>query len=145
MGKNTGNNTRKGAAKDRSQVYNEKTKMFAKRDANLNYTLEEVNGAIGMNDSPLVATRCYVKSPFEEALYFGGFDPNSNISTNNAWIFKKTMNNLNSNALLALTNEIKIHPKIDLSLIFLIFPVGVVLGVVFVFGFSDSCSYIYYY
>lgn len=85
--------------------------MFAKRDANLNYTLEEVNGAIGMNDSPLVATRCYVKSPFEEALYFGGFDPNSNISTNNAWIFKKTMNNLNSNASLALTNEIKIHPN----------------------------------
>ena len=33
MGKNTGNNTRKGAVKDRSQVYNEKTKMFVKRDA----------------------------------------------------------------------------------------------------------------
>jgi hypothetical protein len=33
MGKNTGNNTRKGAVKDRSQVYNEKTQMFIKRDA----------------------------------------------------------------------------------------------------------------
>jgi len=85
--------------------------MFAKRDANLNYTLEEVNGAIGGNDSPLVATRCYVKSPFEEAVYFGGFDPNSNISTNNAWIFKRTMNNLNLNESLEFTNEIKIYPN----------------------------------
>lgn len=33
MAKNTGNNTRKGQVKDRSQVYNEKTKMFVKRDA----------------------------------------------------------------------------------------------------------------
>ena len=85
--------------------------MFAKRDTNLNYTLEEVNGIIGDNDSPLVATRCYVKSPFEEAIYFGGFDPNGNISTNKAWIFKKTMNNLNLNESLEFNNDIKIYPN----------------------------------
>jgi hypothetical protein len=33
MAKNTGNNTRLGAVKDRSQVYNDKTKCYVKRDA----------------------------------------------------------------------------------------------------------------
>lgn len=32
MAKNTKNNTRKGAVKDRSQVLNTKTKMYIKRD-----------------------------------------------------------------------------------------------------------------
>ena len=61
----------------------------------MQYTLEEVNGAIGMNDTALVAIRCYVKSPFDsdESIYFGGFDPNGNISTNMAWIYKKTYQN----------------------------------------------------
>ena len=65
--------------------------LFAKRDNNMQYTIEEVNGAIGMNDTALVAIRCYVKSPFDsdESIYFGGFDPNGNISTNMAWVFKK--------------------------------------------------------
>ena len=69
--------------------------LFAKRDNNMQYTLEEVNGAIGMNDSSLVAIRCYVKSPFDndESIYFGGFDPNGNTSTNMAWIYKKTYQN----------------------------------------------------
>ena len=69
--------------------------LFAKRDNNMQYTLEEVNGAIGMNDTALVAIRCYVKSPFDsdESIYFGGFDPNGNISTNMAWIYKKTYQN----------------------------------------------------
>jgi hypothetical protein len=42
-------------------------------------------------DKALVANRCYVESPFpnEISLYFGGFDPNSNSSTNMAWVFKK--------------------------------------------------------
>ena len=31
MAKNTGNNTRKGAVKDRSQFFNEKTNTFLKR------------------------------------------------------------------------------------------------------------------
>ena len=66
--------------------------LFAKRDNNMHYTLEEVNGTIGVNDTALVSIRCYVKSPFDsdESIYFGGFDPNSNISTNMAWIYKKT-------------------------------------------------------
>jgi hypothetical protein len=65
--------------------------LFAKRDANMQYSIEEINGVIGTNDTALVANRCYVKSPFanEDALYFGGFDPNSNTATNMAWIFKK--------------------------------------------------------
>ena len=47
--------------------------------------------AIDIEDKALVANRCYVESPFpnEIALYFGGFDPNSNSSTNMAWVFKK--------------------------------------------------------
>jgi len=69
--------------------------LFAKRDNNMQYTLEEVNGTIGLNDTALVAIRCYVKSPFDndESIYFGGFDPNGNISTNMAWIYKKTYQN----------------------------------------------------
>ena len=69
--------------------------LFAKRDNNMQYTLEEVNGTIGINDTALVSIRCYVKSPFDsdESIYFGGFDPNSNIATNMAWIYKKTYQN----------------------------------------------------
>jgi len=65
--------------------------LFAKRDSNGQYSIEEINGTIGANDTALVANRCYVASPFpnETALYFGGFDPNSNSSTNMAWVFKK--------------------------------------------------------
>jgi hypothetical protein len=53
--------------------------------------LEEVNGSISFNAPALVATRCYVQSPFpnENAVYFGGFDPNSFLSTNKAWIYKQ--------------------------------------------------------
>jgi hypothetical protein len=65
--------------------------LFAKRDSNGLYSIEEINGTIGTNDTALVANRCYASSPFsnENALYFGGFDPNSNSSTNKAWVFKK--------------------------------------------------------
>ena len=65
--------------------------LFAKRDSNGQYSIEEINGTIGTNDTALVANRCYVSSPFsnESALYFGGFDPNSNTSTNMAWVYKK--------------------------------------------------------
>ena len=65
--------------------------LFAKRDSNGQYSIEEINGTIGVNDTALVANRCYVASPFpnETALYFGGFDPNSNTSTNMAWVYKK--------------------------------------------------------
>ncbi|MFL2988810.1 MAG: hypothetical protein ACJZ03_03565 [Candidatus Neomarinimicrobiota bacterium] len=65
--------------------------MYVLRDSNAEYSIHEVNNVANDNDPPLVATRCYVESPFENenVLYFGGFDPNGNISTNNAWIFKK--------------------------------------------------------
>jgi len=70
--------------------------LFALRNSNAEYLLEEVNESISFNDSELVATRCYVKSPFnnENAIYFGGFDPNGFLSTNKAWIYKK-INTLN--------------------------------------------------
>ena len=65
--------------------------MFAIRDSNAEYILEEINESISFNDPELVATRCYVESPFpnENAIYFGGFDPNGFLSTNKAWIYKK--------------------------------------------------------
>jgi hypothetical protein len=65
--------------------------LFAKRGSNGMYSIEEINGTIGANDTSLVANRCYVSSPFsnEDALYFGGFDPNSNTSTNMARVYKK--------------------------------------------------------
>ena len=65
--------------------------LFAKRYTDRQYSLEEINGTIGLNDNALVANRCYVKSPFsnETAIYFGGFDPNSYTSTNMAWVYKK--------------------------------------------------------
>jgi hypothetical protein len=67
--------------------------MYAIRGADLEYRIDEVNGRIQPNDPPLVATRCYVRSPFkgENAIYFGGFDGNSFKATNMAWIFKKVM------------------------------------------------------
>ena len=70
--------------------------LFAKRNSNAEYILEEVNEHISFNDSELVATRCYVESPFnnENAIYFGGFDPNGFLSTNKAWVYKK-INTLN--------------------------------------------------
>ena len=34
MGKNTGDNYRKGSVKERSQVYNSKTSQYIKRDSN---------------------------------------------------------------------------------------------------------------
>tara|TARA_B100000941_G_scaffold221364_1_gene163696 strand:+ start:2193 stop:3692 length:1500 start_codon:yes stop_codon:yes gene_type:complete len=70
--------------------------LFAVRNSNAEYLLEEVNESISYNDSELVATRCYVESPFnnENAIYFGGFDPNGFLSTNKAWIYKK-INTLN--------------------------------------------------
>ena len=65
--------------------------LFAKRNSNGQYSIEEINGPIDWTEPALVANRCYVASPFanENALYFGGFDPNSNASTNMAWVFKK--------------------------------------------------------
>ena len=81
--------------------------LFAKRDVNMQYSLEEINGVISNNAAPLVANRCYVKSPFnnhENSIYFGGFDPNNNTATSMAWIYQKefqttAINEINSNKL----------------------------------------------
>ena len=69
------------------------------RNNNSEYEIEEINDYIGLNDSPLVAVRCYVKSPFdnENAIYYGGFDPNGFSSINQAWIYKKSFNELKLN------------------------------------------------
>ena len=70
--------------------------IFVLRDNSAQYELQEINGTIDFEDNPLVAVRCYAKSPFEneDALYFGGFDPNGYTSTNNAWIYKRIWNTL---------------------------------------------------
>lgn len=67
--------------------------MYAVRDENLDYRLEEVNGKISSNDPALVSVRCYTHSPFtnENAIYFGGHDPNGILSTNMAWVYKHTL------------------------------------------------------
>ncbi len=62
--------------------------LYAIRDADRAYRIEEVGGAGGR---PLVATRCYVRSPFEgdRATYFGGHDPNGIPSTGMAWVHRR--------------------------------------------------------
>ena len=67
--------------------------LFAIRNSNAEYVLDEINESISFNNPELVATRCYVESPFpnENAIYFGGFDPNGFLSTNKAWIYKKIL------------------------------------------------------
>mgnify|MGYP001181421845 FL=1 len=73
--------------------------IIISRNNNAEYEIEEINGYIGINDLSLVAVRCYVKSPFdnENAIYYGGFDPNGFSSINQAWIYKKSFNELKLN------------------------------------------------
>jgi len=87
--------------------------IYARRHANMEYSLEEINGVIGINDMPLVANRCYVKSPFENenAIYFGGFDPNSNTATNMAWIFKKDFQTNTTNEQIQEEPKLLIYPN----------------------------------
>ena len=65
--------------------------LYAIRSSSGDYEINEITHDFSLNDNPLVATGCYVKSPFsnEDAIYFGGFDPNGFIATNRAWIYKK--------------------------------------------------------
>lgn len=67
--------------------------FFATRSTNAQYVLEEVDGPISQTDSPLIAPRCYISSPFpgENAIYFGGYAANNILSTDKAWIYKKTI------------------------------------------------------
>jgi hypothetical protein len=87
--------------------------LFAKRNSNGQYSIEEINGTIGTNDTPLVANRCYASSPFsnENALYFGGFDPNSNSSTNMAWVFKKNYQDISIDDITKNVNNFVIYPN----------------------------------
>ncbi|MFT6337423.1 MAG: hypothetical protein ACJATI_004186 [Halioglobus sp.] len=87
--------------------------LFAKRDANMQYAIEEINGSIEANDTALVATRCYVKSPFEneDAIYFGGFDPNSKTATNMAWIYNKRYQTTSANEQFQDEIDIIVYPN----------------------------------
>ena len=87
--------------------------LFAKRNSNGQYSIEEINGTIGTDDTPLVANRCYASSPFsnENALYFGGFDPNSNSSTNMAWVFKKNYQDISIDDITKNVNNFVIYPN----------------------------------
>jgi len=87
--------------------------LFAKRDANGQYSIEEINGPIGINDPALVANRCYVSSPFlnEDAIYFGGFDPNSFTSSNMAWVYKKEYQTNSIDDFFENENSIVIYPN----------------------------------
>ena len=73
--------------------------VIVSRNNNAEYEIEEIDGYIGYSDIPLVAVRCYVESPFinENAIYYGGFDPNGYSSTNQAWVYKKIINELTIN------------------------------------------------
>jgi hypothetical protein len=85
--------------------------LFVKRNNNMQYIIEEINGPIGLSNNALVANRCYVKSPFnnDNAIYFGGFDPNSNSATNMAWIYRKDyqINTVNE----IYTDKVNIYPN----------------------------------
>ena len=96
--------------------------LFAKRDSIGQYSIEEINGTIGSNDTALVANRCYVTSPFqgESAIYFGGFDPNSNTSTNMAWVFKRDyLNTAVVDDVVLNENKFTIYPNPAINQIFI--------------------------
>ena len=84
-----------------------------KRNSAGEYSIEEINGPIGVNDTALVANRCYAVSPFlnDNALYYGGFDPNSNSSTNMAWIFKNDLQVTSVGDFPEYENNYAIYPK----------------------------------
>ena len=90
-----------------------KGSLFAKRYSDGQYLIEEINGTIDLGDKALVANRCYVESPFlnEIALYFGGFDPNSNSSTNMAWVFKKDYQLSSTDNFTEGQKNVKIYPN----------------------------------
>ena len=71
--------------------------MYAIRDKNGNYRVNEVNGASTLCTPPLVATTVMTLSPFEEnkgeALYFAGHDGNHKPSDEMAWIFSTSLKN----------------------------------------------------
>ena len=71
--------------------------LYAIRDKNGNYWLNEVNGPHDGIKPPLVAVRAYTLSPFEQddqrAVYFGGFVGDYGPSPNTAWVFRSSTEN----------------------------------------------------
>jgi len=71
--------------------------MYAIRDRNAQYWLNEVNGPATVEKSPLQAVRAYAISPFEsekgKVIYFGGFVADHGPSPNTAWVYKTSVEN----------------------------------------------------
>ncbi len=71
--------------------------MYAIRDKNANYWLNEVNGPADVQKKPLQAVRAYAASPFKsekhKVIYFGGFVADHGPSHNTAWVFKTSVEN----------------------------------------------------
>jgi hypothetical protein len=66
--------------------------MYAIRDKNAQYWLNEVNGPTTVEKNPLQSVRTYEVSPFEsekgKVIYFGGFVADHGPSHNTAWVYK---------------------------------------------------------
>jgi len=64
--------------------------LFAIRDSNGQYRINEVNGRHSGNGTPLTAVRAIEPSPFpnDTDVYFGGHDCAGHMSTDFAWIYK---------------------------------------------------------
>ena len=71
--------------------------MYAIRDKNAKYWLNEVNGPTTVEKSPLQSVRTYEVSPFEseegKVIYFGGFVADHGPSPNTAWVYKTSIEN----------------------------------------------------
>jgi len=86
--------------------------MYAIRDNNGKYWLNEVNGPSDEHKPPLVATRAYALSPFkqdnQQVVYFGGFVGDYGPSPNTAWVFGSSVKNaLRKDA----SRPVKLSPK----------------------------------
>lgn len=74
--------------------------MYAIRNEQQEYWINEINDRFDSTKPTLVAPRTFALSPFEcdgsnqecnDVLYVGGFDPNFYPSTNTAWIFRTSL------------------------------------------------------
>lgn len=71
--------------------------MYAIRDKNAQYWLNEVNGPTTVEKKPLQSVRTYEVSPFDsekgKVIYFGGFVADHGPSPNTAWVYKTSIEN----------------------------------------------------
>jgi len=67
--------------------------LYAIRDENGRYRINEVNGRHNGRDAPLTAVRAIEPSPFpgDTDVYFGGHDCAGNMSTDFAWIYRASL------------------------------------------------------